>query len=336
MSTRIPDAFLAAKDGRPDALVRLLKDQGLDIPGSFRFAALSDYWFRATAPQFLKDGQNDEMYERLGTLNIATYRKLGQARHFLLKTEDVFGKVFRQQFGANVPEQQKMATIVRWYSQDEIERQAVFDAFATSLVSALDSLACEACLVLGLEHSIWRMQFTTLVTDMRSSRGASQMSVRDSYLQRLADIVLDKQVDTTGEQAEWLDQLLQYRHMAAHRPSRMWYVHCRQDTISSFELKCRPAFDTYALPSSVVPGPGATGVSQTEAERIANEFLPSTVQEYCAWAFEKVVNLTSDAYDVLAYVYNERANNPSALVNDGSVLLRQLSHQRRTQFRGIH
>jgi len=329
-----PDAFMLAKDGVPDALVRILKDQGLDIPGSLRFAALSDFWLSAKAPLFLKDGQNDEMYERLGMLNIATYRKLGQAKHFLSKTNEVFGKAYSHQFGQNVAAKENLAAIVRSCSQDEIERQAVFDAFATSLASALDSLACEACLVLGLGHSIWRMQFTTLLEDMRSSRSASQTSVRDSYLQRLGDTVLDKHVDTTRDQAEWLDQLLQYRHLAAHRPCRMWYPNAQVDE-DSVLWEYHLAIYTFALPSSVMPGPSATGVSQTEASRIASEFLPCTVQEYCVWAFDRVVSLTSDAYDVLARVYEERVNNPSAFVNDPSVLLRRSSHQRRTQFRGI-
>jgi hypothetical protein len=329
-----PDAFMLATDGVPDALVRLLRNQGLDIPGSFRLAALSGYWSSAKTPQFLKDGPNDEMCERLGMLNVATYRKLGQAKYFLSKTKEAFGKVYPHQFGQNVAAKENLAAIVRWCSLDEIERQAVFDAFTTSLVSALDSLACEACLVLGLKDSIWFMQFSTLEEEMRSSRSASRTSVRDSYLQRLADTVLDKHVDMAGEQAGWLDQLRQCRHLAAHRPSRMWYANA-QVAEDSVLWEYHLAIDPVALPSSVMPGPSATGVSQTGASRIVDEFLPCTVQEYCAWAFDKVVNLTSDAYNVLAHVYSERSNNPSALVNDKSVLRRRSSHHRRTQFRGI-
>jgi hypothetical protein len=310
-------------------------DAGLLLENSLKFAAKSRYWARGNAPEFLKHGGDDEMYERLGFLNTATYRKLGAAKYFLTEVSRLFGEIIkvrppRDAKDLNRVLRQSMDAIMR----HDIEREATFDAFITSLVSALDSFACEACLVMGLNNRrLWSTNFGRLLEDIGKECATRDPDMRAKFLLALGDTI-EKHMDKPGAQADWLPQLMQYRHLATHRPCHVWCTRYFNVNPKKMAMHCSLVLDTTARPQAIIPAPARSGLRQDEADHIANEFQEANVQDYCSWVFDRVVAMLDDAYGVLRDVFEQRAN-AITYPNDRDALLRVPSQLNRTRFSGI-
>lgn len=202
---RLPPQVIVAQEGTLDATILHLRARGLDICGSIRLSSLAGNWARRSAPAFLKRGEDIEMFERLGSLNTATYRKMGEAEFHLGEVKDVFGRDYGPQgtTGAHDPKS-IIRLVLSAYLADEIERNAAFDCFLTALSSALDSLAGEAALLLNLNYSIWNAHFANLVTVLRRWESPEQATPEAELLRILRELIIERFLDVGGNLADWL------------------------------------------------------------------------------------------------------------------------------------
>jgi hypothetical protein len=328
-----PDSVVVANDEVPDALVRRLVQKGLDVKGSHVLSRKSRHWASRNAPGFLAVKGDDEMYERLGALNVATYRKLGGTLYFLSELQRLCSRVYTHKaIQTGEDELEAMAQVIGKVADEEIRRQATFGAFVTSLVGSLDSLACEACLILGFDRSIWRMQFTDLLRETTKAGTICQPTDRDRFVMNLGKTIQDGYINATGDQADWFPQLLQYRHAATHRPYMLWKIDHRQLGPRKSTVKFHLFLNTTVRPGDVIPDCHSGGIRQSEADRISGEFQQCAVESYCQWVFDRCVSMMSDAYCVMADVFEQRANSPSLYINDPDVLLGVPSNLKRTRF----
>jgi hypothetical protein len=326
---------VVAEDGFLDGSIKHLVDAGLLLENSLRFAAKSRYWARGNAPDFLKHGGDDEMYERLGFLNTATYRKLGAAKYFLTEVSRLFGEIIKVKPPRDAKDRYRaLREIADATMRHDTERDATFDAFIPSLVSALDSFACEACLVMGLDNRrLWSMNFGRLQGDLNKARSIPDPDTKMKFLLTLAGTI-DKHLDRPGAQADWLPQLMQYRHLAIHRPCHVWCTRYFEVSPKRMAMHCSLILDTTARPQTIIPAPTRPGLPQDEVDHIANEFQEGNVQDYCSWVFDRVVAMLDDAYGVLGEIFEQRANS-AYYPNDRDAMLEVPPQLKRTRFSGV-
>jgi hypothetical protein len=333
---QLPPQVIVAQEGTLDATIRQLRVSGLDLRGSIKLSNLAGNWARRSAPAFLKRGDDIEMFERLGSLNTATYRKLGQARSHLREVRDVFGRDYGPTADPGTQNSESTFQLsLDAYLVDEIERSAAFDCFLTALSSALDSLAGEAALLLNLGYSIWSAHFTTLVTALRRWEPTEQAGPEVEFTRRLKELVIGRFLDVGGSLADWFEQFLQFRHAAAHRPHLLWSVDVSQLRGHKFRFEHHLCLDTFARPSDVLIYPDEGHITYERANRTRAKFQRQSVSEYCEWLFLHVLDMVKRTYDILADVYKDRKAHPDNLRNDPDVLLLRSKHQQPTRFQGL-
>jgi hypothetical protein len=323
-------------DGSPDATIRRLRDDGLEIAGSLRLSESANYWSLRHVPSFLRVGSDTEMYERLASLNTATYSTMGFALRNLEDIKRLFGRPrqVKKIRRADTRDAAGLALSGAFFA-DQPEREAAFYAFVTNVSGALDSFSGEAALLLNLPFSIWYAKFTKLCDVLREPDAETLGEVGARMSRELAHVVLRRYVDMEGCTADWHPQLQQYRHAAVHRPHSLWCGEFRRIDGTLFKLDSYLVLDTFSKPSDVLPYSWLGAVSDERAQDIIHRFQQQPVEEYCCWVFEHVRNLLSDAYVALVAAFEERSESPTLLRNDPAVLLRRGPHQARTRFTGI-
>ena len=320
-------------EGAEDSVILDLVRSGLSIPGSRELARLAHYWKRRKAPAFLCANGDDEMFERLHALNVATYRKLGQAKYLLGRVTELFGKVYVADSGERIETTEDiMHQAIDYSNPDEIERIAVFDGFMTSIVSSLDSLAGEMALLLDLPFSIWHIQFRNVAKCLREWASPPQCTPRDKFLLKMKKLVVERFLDVEGCLQDWFEQVVQYRDAAAHRPHMLWFMEVVRRGNSGFRLDHHLYLNTFARQSELIPPP-SPGIPMPEVERTLAGYQEQTVEAYCDWVFKHIVSMVSRIYDLLVEVYDARANDPNLFINDHALLLK--NNRKPTRFRGF-
>lgn len=332
---KTPDFIPVATEGQLDSVIRHLRKGGLEIPGLLKLHKAAGYWNPNKVPDFLKVNGDTEMYERLESLSIATYRKLGHAQFFLKQIRDMFGSPYELPRSIDPKDRIGVLTkLMELCARNEIPRQATFDAFVTSLVSALDSFAGMSALLLNLPYSIWNVHFNTLTErTLRQSMTLAGNSPREKFLAALANVVIRQYVGVGGRLADWCKQLHHYRNAAAHRPSLFAFGHT-DITSHKVKLDQHLILDTFGRASDALASPGAS-MPEQEFNQKADLYMDQTVEDYCNWVFKHVVEMISKACVVLADVYEQRAKNPSLLINDPARLLKRTRNQQPTDFKGL-